>query len=135
MRTRYLPLKGQCHEIFGQFLCLKRFNLVPMGPYEQAKTVSRNFSSLRRYYRDTVLLKGPSREPFLHLFCSKYSTGPLYQQAKSVFLFLFLFSQRYLISAQAISYFKMTQLRFLSMSAYPCSLQIQIKALHVITVQ
>ena len=39
-------LKGQCHEIFDDFFCLKDYTWVP---YEQAKTVSRTFSLSQRY--------------------------------------------------------------------------------------
>ena len=41
-----VPLKGQCHEIFNHFLGLEDST---WAPYEQAKTVLRNFFISRRY--------------------------------------------------------------------------------------
>ena len=43
---RLSHLKGQCHEIFDHFLCLKDSY---WDPNEQAKTVSRTLSFSRRY--------------------------------------------------------------------------------------
>ena len=41
-------IQGQCHKIFDHFLGLKDST---WAPYEQAKTVSRNVSSSRRYLK------------------------------------------------------------------------------------
>ena len=49
-RYKLKSLKRQCHEIFNTFFVNQN---TTRAPYEQAKTVSRNFSFSRRYSRKT----------------------------------------------------------------------------------